>query len=189
MRIDDTDALLVVDVQNDFCSGGALAVPQGEAVVQPINRIMGKFDHIAFTRDVHPEDHCSFSIAPEFKDGSWPPHCIEHTPGAEFRGDLRVPLDAYFVAKGTDPHEEQYSAFSAPGLADWLGRRGVKQVFIAGLTLEYCVYHSALDALKAGFSVVVVEDAVRAVAADAGTAAAEELRKAGVQFVRSANIT
>ena len=189
MRIDDTDALLVVDVQNDFCSGGALAVPQGEAVVQPINRIMGKFDHIAFTRDVHPEDHCSFSDTPEYRDGSWPRHCIEHTPGAEFRGDLRVPLDAYFVDKGTDPHTEQYSAFSAPGLADWLRRRGVTQVFIAGLTLEYCVYHSALDALKSGFSVVVVEDAVRAVVADSGAAAADQLRRAGVQFVRSANIT
>ena len=86
MRIEDTDALVVVDVQNDFCGGGALAVPQGEAVVTPINRIMGKFDHIVFSRDWHPEDHCSFSHTPEFRDGSWPPHCIQHTPGAEFRG-------------------------------------------------------------------------------------------------------
>jgi nicotinamidase/pyrazinamidase len=189
MRIEDTDALIVVDVQNDFCSGGALAVPQGEAVVPPINRIMGKFEHIVFSRDWHPEDHCSFSGAPEFRDGSWPPHCIQDTPGAEFRGDLRVPLDAYFVEKGTDPNVEQYSAFAVPGLTEWLRRRGVKQVYLAGLTIEYCVYHSSLDALKAGFSVVVVEDAVRAVAAEPGRVAMEELRRAGIQFMRSVNLS
>jgi nicotinamidase/pyrazinamidase len=189
MRIEDTDALIVVDVQNDFCGGGALPVPQGETVVSPINRIMGKFDNIAFSRDIHPADHCSFSSEPEFRDGSWPPHCIEHTPGAEFRGDLRVPLDSYFVEKGTDPDVEQYSAFSVPGVVEWLRRRGVKQVVIAGLTMEYCVRYTALDAVKAGFSVVVVEDAVRAVAAEPGKAAMEEMRRAGVQFLRSVNIT
>ena len=189
MRIEDTDALIVVDVQNDFCSGGALAVPRGEAVVSPINRIMGKFEHIVFSRDWHPEDHCSFSDSPEFRDGSWPRHCIQDTPGAEFRGDLRVPLDAYFIEKGTDSNVEQYSAFSVPGLAEWLRRRGVTQVFIAGLTMEYCVYHSALDALKEGFSVWVVADAVQAVAAEAGKSAMEELHKAGVQFLRSPNIS
>ena len=134
MRIEDTDALIVVDVQNDFCGGGALPVPQGEAVVQPINKIMGKFEYIAFSRDLHPADHCSFSDTPEFRDGSWPPHCIQDTPGAEFRGDLRVPLDAFFVEKGTDSEVEQYSVFSSPGLAEWLRRCGVNQVFIAGLT-------------------------------------------------------
>ena len=189
MRIEDTDALIVVDVQNDFCGGGALAVPQAEAVVTPINRIMGKFEHIVFSRDWHPEDHCSFSHRPEFRDGSWPPHCIQDTPGAEFRGDLRVPLDAYFIEKGTDPNVEQYSAFAVPGLAEWLRRRDVRQVYLAGLTMEYCVYHSSLDALKAGFSVVVVEDAVRAVAEESGRVAVEELRRAGVQFVRSVNIS
>ena len=189
MRIEDTDALIVVDVQNDFCSGGALAVPQGETVVSPINRIMGKFEHIVFSRDWHPADHCSFSDTPEFRDGSWPPHCIQDTPGAEFRGDLRVPLDAYFILKGTDPLIEQYSAFSEPGLTEWLRRRGVKQVFIAGLTMEYCVRCTALDALKQDFGVWVVADAVLAVAVDAGKAAMEELHKAGVQFLRSPNIT
>jgi nicotinamidase/pyrazinamidase len=189
MRIEDTDALLVVDVQNDFCGGGALPVPQGEAVVSPINRIMGKFDHIIFSRDWHPEDHCSFSGNPEFRDGSWPPHCIQHTPGAEFRGDLRVPLDAYFIEKGTDPDAEQYSVFTVPGLTERLRRRGVTQIVIAGLTMEYCVLHSALDALKEGFTVVVVEDAVRAVAEESGRAAMEQMRKAGVQFLHSANLT
>ena len=189
MRIEDTDALIVVDVQNDFCGGGALPVPQGEAVISPINRIMGKFENIVFSRDWHPEDHCSFSGTPEFHDGSWPPHCIQDTPGAEFRGDLRVPLDARFVEKGIDPAVEQYSMFSVPGVAEWLRRRGVTQVFLAGLTMEYCVHDSALDALKEGFSVVVVEDAVRAVAAEPGNAAMEDLRKAGVQFLRSVNIS
>jgi nicotinamidase/pyrazinamidase len=189
MRIEDTDALVVVDVQNDFCGGGTLAVPQGEAVVSPINRIMGKFDNIVFSRDWHPEDHCSFSSHPEFRDGSWPPHCVQDTPGAEFRGDLRVPLDACFIEKGTDSNVEQYSVFSVSGPVEWLRRRGVTQVFIAGLTMEYCVYHSALDALKEGFSVVVVEDAVRAVAEASGRGAMEELRRAGVEFVRSVNIS
>jgi len=189
MRIEDTDALIVVDVQNDFCNGGTLAVPDGEAVVPPINRLMGKFEHVVFTRDWHPEDHCSFSDIPEFRDGSWPSHCIQDTPGAEFRADLRVPLDAYFVEKGTDPGVEQYSAFAVPGLAEWLRRREVKQVFLAGLTLEYCVFHSARDAVRAGFSAVVIEDAVRAVSEEAGRAAAEELRREGVLFVRSVNIS
>lgn len=189
MRIEDTDALVVVDVQNDFCSGGALAVPRGEAVVSPINRVMGKFENIVFSRDWHPADHCSFSDKPEFRDRSWPPHCIQNTPGAEFCGDLRVPLDAYFVEKGADPHVEQYSAFSVPGLTEWLRRRGVTQVFIAGLTMEYCVRYTALDALKEGLGVWVLADAVQAVAADAGRAAMEELHKAGVQFLRSPNIT
>ncbi len=189
MRIEDTDALIVVDVQNDFCGGGALAVPQGETVVTPINRAIGKFEHIVFSRDWHPEDHCSFSSAPEYRDGSWPPHCIQDTPGAEFRGDLRVPLDACFIEKGTDAHTEQYSAFSVPGLVEWLHRRGVTQVFLAGLATEYCVYHSTLDAVKAGFSVVLIEDAVHAVNEEAGRVALEELRRAGVQFVRSVNLS
>ncbi len=189
MRIEDTDALLVVDVQNDFCAGGALAVPQGEAVVFPINRIMGKFDHIVFSRDWHPADHCSFSDTPAFRDGSWPPHCIQDTPGAEFRGDLRVPLDAYFIEKGSDAGVEQYSAFAVPGLVEWLRRHGVTQIYVAGLAVEFCVFHSAMDAIKAGFAVAVVEDAVRAVAEEPGRIAMEALRRAGAQFVRSVNIS
>ena len=90
MKVRDTDALLVVDVQNDFCPGGVLAVCGGDHVVSPINRVMGHFDHLVFSRDWHPRDHCSFSDTPEFRDGSWPEHCVQDSPGAEFHGDFMI---------------------------------------------------------------------------------------------------
>ncbi len=188
MRIIETDALIVVDVQNDFCSGGALPVPEGENVVAPINRIMGKFDYVAFSQDWHPETHLSFSFAPEYRDGSWPEHCVQDTPGAEFRGDLRVPLDSIFVKKGTEPGREAYSAFDGTGLAETLRSRQVKRVFITGLALDYCVKATALDALREGFQVCVVEDAVKSVTQAGKTAALEELRQAGVLFCASGSL-
>lgn len=185
MKIRDTDALLVVDVQNDFCPGGALAVCGGDQVVSPINRVMGPFDHLVFSRDWHPRDHCSFSDAPEFRDGSWPEHCVQDSPGAEFHGDLRVPLDAIFVYKATHAEKESYSAFDETGLADTLRRRGVNRVFIAGLATDYCVKTTALEALREGFEVVVIEDGCRGVAKETTEAALEEMKAAGVRFCRS----
>jgi len=188
LKIEETDALLVVDVQNDFCTGGALPVPFGERVVSPINSMLKFFDHIVFTRDWHPEDHCSFSFEPEFRDGSWPVHCIEDTPGAEFHPDLRVPVDALIINKATDSGREAYSGFDRTGLAELLRERGVERVFVAGLTLDYCVRTTVLDALREGFSTVLVEDGIRAVLPENTASILEELRAAGGGTVRSNDI-
>ncbi len=178
----ETDALVVVDVQNDFCTGGALAVPRGETVVGPINRLVDKFRHVAFSRDWHPSDHCSFGFPPEYRDGSWPIHCVQDTPGAEFHGDLRVPLDAVFIEKGDDPGVEAYSAFEGTRLADELRRRGVTRVYVAGLALDYCVRATALDAARLGFSAAVLRDAVRAVDPNRSDTVFAELEAAGVSL-------
>ncbi|HEX73456.1 MAG TPA: nicotinamidase [Candidatus Hydrogenedentes bacterium] len=188
MRVGETDALIVVDVQNDFCPGGALAVPNGDTVVSPINRIMEMFDHLVFSRDWHPRDHCSFSDAPEFCDGSWPQHCVQNSPGAEFHGSLRVPLDAIFVNKGEEPDKEAYSAFSEGTLAETLRARGVTRVFIAGLATDYCVKSTALDAVRAGFETVLLLDACRGVAPESTEAALEEMKAAGVFICKSGDL-
>jgi len=183
MRIQPTDALIVVDVQNDFCPGGALAVDEGDRVSPVINQLMPLFQHVAFTRDWHPEDHCSFADPPDFADGSWPAHCIAHSPGAEFHGDLEVPADAIIVDKGTDPDKEAYSGFSGTALAGKLRKRGVRRLFVCGLATEYCVEQTALDGLRNGFKVVLVENACRGVNFPPGSAAraVEEMKAAGVE--------
>lgn len=185
MKVLETDALLIVDVQNDFCHGGALPVPMGERVVSPINRISRKFEHVAASRDWHPHDHCSFSDEPKYVDKSWPAHCVEHTPGAEFHGDLHVPLDAYVVNKGTDSDEEAYSAFSEGSLAGELERRGVTRVFVSGLATDYCVKATALDAVAAGFETMLVEDACKGIADETVAEALSEMQAAGVRLCRA----
>ncbi len=183
MEITESDALIVVDVQNDFCPGGALAVPGGEGVVPRINRLMPRFEHIVFTRDWHPSDHCSFGAPPEYRDGSWPPHCVQHTPGAEFHGSLAVPGDALVLNKGEDPDVEEYSGFARPTLEAHLRQRHIQRVFIAGLATDYCVKETALGAVQAGFETIVVMDACRGIAEDTIQTATEALKKAGV-FLR-----
>lgn len=185
MRLNDDDALLVVDVQNDFCPGGSLAVPNGNAVVQVINGMQGKFNVVTFSRDWHPVDHCSFSEAPTFEDKSWPSHCVQHSPGAAFHTDLHVPLDAYVASKGTDANEEAYSAFADPGLADYLKKKQVKRLFVCGLALDFCVKASALSAVEAGFTVLLVQDAARGITDEGVQAALQELRNAGVTIIHS----
>ena len=190
MNIEPTDALIVVDVQNDFCPGGALPVPDGWRVASPINKVVIGFDHYFFTRDWHPFDHCSFSDTPEFADGSWPEHCMEDSPGAEFLVDLHVPSDAAVVSKGMDPDKEAYSGFEETDLAEQLHARGVRRVFVCGLATDFCVKATALDALRLGFTVVIIRDACRAVdkPAGSGDAAFEEMRAAGAQFCRSGDL-
>jgi len=190
MRIQPTDALIVVDVQNDFCPGGALPVEEGHRVVHPINQISPKFDHVVFSRDWHPENHCSFGDPPEFVDGSWPPHCVADSPGAEFHGDLIVPVDAPIIDKGTDPNHENYSDFRGTGLTDMLRAWGVKRVFVCGLATDYCVKHTALDGIKEGFEVYVIENACRAVNFPPGTGpqAVEEMKQAGVKVCWSGDL-
>ena len=189
MTIEDTDALIAVDVQNDFGPGGALPVPNGDAVVPPVNRLIMTFETLVLSRDWHPNNHCSFDFFPEFKDMSWPEHCVEHTPGAEFLGGLWVPTDAHVVSKGTDPDREAYSAFDGTGLAKWLHAKGIKQVFVAGLALDYCVAATALDAVKEGFETVLVEDACRGIAEDTSAAAMKRMLDAGVRVCRERELT
>ncbi len=184
------DVLMVVDVQADFCPGGALGVEGGFDVVPVINGLTSKFGRWVYTRDWHPHDHVSFSADPEFRDGSWPPHAVQGTPGAAWCAGLEMPMNAILISKGDDPALEEYSGFPKQrlDLAEFLRLRKVERVFIAGLTADYCVKNTALDACKAGFTVFVVEDAVRGVAPDTTARAYAEMRAAGVTIIRSEQI-
>ena len=181
------DALVVVDVQRDFCPGGALAVAGGDEIVPLINTLAKQFDHLVFTRDWHPADHCSFSPAPAFRDKSWPVHCVAGTPGASFAEGLDVPPRALIVDKGTAPDKEAYSGFEGTRLAEELRKRGVEAIVVCGLATDYCVKNTALDGLRHGFRVTVVKDACRGVDMPPGTAddALREMEAAGVKLTMS----
>jgi nicotinamidase/pyrazinamidase len=174
-------ALIVVDVQNDFCPGGALAVPDGDAVVEPINQMARESEFVIATRDWHPPDHGSFAE----QGGPWPVHCVAGTPGAELHGGIDRELVDAVVDKGQAPDREGYSGFEATELERLLRERGIDAVDVAGLALDYCVKATALDARRAGFDVTVHRGATRAVEVQAGDAerAVEELRAAGVSVV------
>lgn len=188
--IKPTDALIVVDVQNDFLPGGPLAVDEGDQVVPQINRLLPLFDHVVYTRDWHPPHHVSFADPPEYRDGSWPAHCVQGTTGAGFPRNLKIADSALLVNKGDDPAVEAYSGFRAGALdlAAWLRERGVGRLFITGLATDYCVLNTALDGVAAGFEVVLVEDSVRGVAADTSRDAMEEMRRAGVRSTTASAI-
>jgi len=190
IKVEEGDALMVVDVQNDFCSGGALEVKGGDEVVPVINGILDKFKTRVYTRDWHPDNHVSFSETPEFVDMSWPRHCVAGSPGAGFHPDLVVPDDAMIVDKATDPEVEAYSDFEGTGLGDDLRGLGIKRVFVAGLATDYCVKFGALDALKEGFEVYVLKDAVRGVDVPPGSAdkAVEEMKAAGAVILDSSEL-
>jgi nicotinamidase/pyrazinamidase len=229
MKLNNNDALIVVDVQNDFCPGGALGVPGGDAVIPVINRILPNFAHTVFSRDWHPADHCSFSDTPQFMDKSWPVHCVQDTPGAAYHVDLhvpenaikrdanqeigvpnvdlhvpvnaikrdanqeigvpnvdlRVPENVIHILKGTSPDKEVYSAFEDTGLKERLEAQGVKRVFITGLATDYCVKHTALDAVQAGFDTVVLTDVCRGIATESIDAALQEMKAAGVHIIKT----
>lgn len=163
LAITDADALILVDVQNDFLPGGALAVPGGDAVVAPLNRAAALFAArgrpVFATRDWHPADHCSFRA----RGGPWPPHCVAGTPGAAFAPGLRLPPSAVTVSKATTAERDAYSGFQGTDLADRLRAAGVTRVMVGGLATDYCVKETVADALAAGFAVVLLTDAIRAV--------------------------
>lgn len=199
------DALIVVDVQNDFLPGGALAVGRGDEVVPVINSLMDRFGLVVATQDWHPADHGSFAAnhpggAPGERielDGLpqilWPVHCVQGTPGAAFAPGLRTERFAAVYRKGVDPRVDSYSGFydngrkRSTGLAEDLRRRGVTTVYVAGLATDYCVKATALDARSEGFETFVVEDASRGVELSPGDVATAlaELRSAGVRVVDS----
>ena len=172
-------ALVIVDFQNDFCPGGALAVPDGDAIAGRLNELAGsgEFDLVVATRDWHPPDHGSFAE----QGGPWPVHCVAGTPGAELHPALDRALVDVVVDKGQDPETEGYSGFDATNLAALLRERRVDHVTVVGLTTDYCVKNTALDALREGFGVTVDSAAVRAVDVQPGDGqrALEEVRAAG----------
>ncbi|WP_374690592.1 isochorismatase family protein [Accumulibacter sp.] len=157
------DALIVVDLQNDFLPGGSLGVPHGDEVVQVlgecVRRFLARGLPVLATRDWHPVDHCSFRA----QGGPWPPHCIAGTAGAEFARDLWLPPAVGVVSKATERDREAYSAFAGTDLAQRLRRAGCKRLFVGGLATEYCVLRTVRDAIGEGLAVVVLLDAVRAV--------------------------
>ena len=175
-------ALIVVDVQNDFCPGGALAVPKGDRVVPVINELMAEFELVLASKDWHPENSVHFD--------KWPKHCIKETEGAEFHPDLKIAkIDKVFL-KGTKDKDDGYSAFEATNLelAKYLNEKEVKELYISGLAAEYCVKETALAAVKKGFEVYVIEEAIAGIDEDDVAAAFEEMREAGVEFVSAEEI-
>ncbi|MDC4206093.1 MAG: bifunctional nicotinamidase/pyrazinamidase [Candidatus Manganitrophus sp.] len=185
MKIAGKTALIVVDVQNDFCPGGALAVPAGDSVAPILNRYADLFSRsgapIYATRDWHPENHLSFKA----RGGPWPPHCVQGTKGAEFHPRLSLPRNVTMILKGTDPDREAYSGFQGTDLAERLRRQQVERLFVGGLATDYCVKSTVLDALKAGFETVFLKDASRGVDVQPGDSekAVEEMKKGGASVL------
>ena len=185
---DKKKALLVVDVQNDFCPGGALAVAEGDQVVAPLNRLIEEFlkrgEPVFRSRDWHPDKTKHFSDY----GGTWPVHCVQNTKGAEFHPELIDDMHIRTISKGMGD-EDSYSAFDGTDLALQLRRLGVEEVWVGGLATDYCVKNSVLDALKEGFEVKALKDAMRAVEVNPGDGerAIEEMRAAGAEIVDSSN--
>jgi nicotinamidase/pyrazinamidase len=177
----DSDVLIVVDLQYDFCPGGALAVPRGDEVVPIANRLAGNFRNVVLTQDWHPAGHLPFASAhpgrspydtiamPYGPQVLWPDHCVQGTPGAAFHSGLHIPHAALVIRKGIDSGIDSYSALyendrtTPTGLTGYLRGRGIKRLYLAGLALDFCVRYSAEDAVREGFAVVVVEDACRGI--------------------------
>lgn len=163
LQLTPEDALLVIDMQVDFLPGGKLGVPDGHAVLGPVNRLLALFDSrglpIYASRDWHPENHCSFAA----RGGPWPPHCVAGTPGAAFSEQLDLPAGAVVVSKADTPDADAYSAFNGTTLAAQLRARGVRRVVVCGLATDYCVLNTVVDARGNGFEAVIVPEAMRAV--------------------------
>jgi nicotinamidase/pyrazinamidase len=174
-----TEALIVVDVQNDFCPGGALPVDRGDEVIEPLNRLAQKLDVVVATRDWHPPDHHSF----DEQGGPWPVHCVQETPGAQLRIDLAHELIDRVVDAGVDREALGFDKVGESDLADWLRGHDVDRVHVGGLALDYCVKHTALGMRRAGFDVVVHRGATRAVNVEPGDdeRSVAELLEAGVE--------
>lgn len=178
------DALLVIDMQNDFLPGGTLPVAEGDRVIAPLNRYLESFqDHhlpVFASRDWHPADHRSFQA----QGGPWPPHCVQGSKGAEFVGQIDFPEDVTVFSTGFFPELEGYSAFEATDLDQTLRGSGVKRLFIGGLATDYCVLRTVKEARLQGYDVWLLEDAIRAVnaAPDDGAKAIDEMRAAGVHL-------
>jgi len=207
IKIDDTSALLVIDVQNCFLPGGSLAVKEGDQVIPVINRLAKAFANVVMTQDWHTPGHISFASSHAGKkpfetvDLSygkqvlWPDHCVQGTDGASLSKDLSIPQAELIVLKGYHKDTDSYSAFTeadgktTTGLAAWLVARGLQRLFIAGLATDFCVAWTALDARKAGFEAYVIEDACRGIDTQGSLAKAwADMAKAGVERIQSSDI-
>lgn len=207
MPMSPETALIVVDVQNDFCPGGALAVAGGDEVVRPIARLLERFSVRVLTQDWHPVEHRSFAdnhpggehfAVVEMPYGPqvlWPAHCVQGTEGAAFHPDMPTVQADLIVRKGFRPEIDSYSAFyendhaTPTGLAGYLRERGVREIWLAGLATDFCVAYSALDAVRAGFRTTVIEDACRAIDLDGSLARAmDEMRDAGIALARTGDL-
>ena len=201
-----TDALLVIDVQNDFCPGGRLAVQEGDTIVPLINRLAQKFDHVILTQDWHPAQHISFAIthnknpyeiiqAPYGPQTLWPDHCLQHSEGADFHPALDIPHTELILRKGFRKEIDSYSAFlendhtTPTGLAGYLRERGLTRLFLVGLAYDFCVRYSALDGKALGFDTIVIEDASRPVNLPNSVAETNEaLATAGIPRIQSSSV-
>jgi nicotinamidase/pyrazinamidase len=200
-------ALIVVDVQNGFCAGGALAVPDGDAVVPLINALAKRFDNVVLTQDWHPPEHASFAAShpgrspfemaemPYGPQVLWPVHCVQGTTSAELHPDLDIPHAQLIIRKGYHPGVDSYSAFqeadrtTSTGLAGYLTQRGIERVFVVGLATDFCVGWTAIDARAAGFETTVIEDATRAIDMNGSLAAAwQQMAASGVQRLQSTEL-
>jgi len=188
MRLKTTnrDALVVVDMQNDFMPGGALPVPEGDKIIPRLNEYIKLFESkglpVFFTRDWHPENHISF----KGHGGIWPPHCVQNTEGAEFHRDLYIPKDNKFIiSKGTSQDFDAYSGFQGTILESLLRERGIRRIFVGGVATDYCVKNTAIGGLNLGFEVFVLEDAIKGVDVNPGDVerAVEEMLDRGAAFI------
>lgn len=204
-KISAHDVFLVVDIQNDFCPGGALAVAEGDSVIPLIHSVASRFQHIVLTQDWHPAHHSSFASSHpcrqpyesiELSYGAqtlWPDHCVQSSKGAEFHADLHLPQAELILRKGYDQEIDSYSAFfendrtTHTGLAGYLAERALTRVFLAGLAYDYCVAYSALDARRLGLQAYVLRDACRAIDLNGSVAVIEaEMAEAGVHIIETA---
>jgi nicotinamidase/pyrazinamidase len=203
----ETDALLVIDLQNDFCPGGALAVAGGDQIVPIVNTLAIRFDHVLLTQDWHPRGHISFASAhtdarpysaidaPYGSQALWPDHCVQGTRGADFHPALSIPHAELILRKGFRAGIDSYSAFlendhaTPTGLAGYLRERGLKRLFFCGLAYDFCVRHSAVDGTALDFECLVIEDASRSVNLPGTVEAADRaFAEAGVQRIQSADV-
>ena len=208
MQPTPTDVLIVVDVQYDFCPGGALAVPEGNAVIKPIHKAAALFNHVVLTQDWHPAGHSSFASShfgkapydqvnmPYGSQTLWPDHCIQGSKGARIHRGLRLSKAAFILRKGFRPEIDSYSAFfendhkTPTGLSGYLKERGLTRVFFAGLAYDYCVGYSAIDARHLGLPAFILRDACRAIDRNGTVAAIEaEFARTGVELVESTSLS
>ena len=181
VELDHETALLVVDVQKDFCPAGALAVKEGDRVVPVLNRYLDRFEKAGLavyaTRDWHPKNHSSFKA----QGGPWPPHCIQESTGADFHPDLKLPFNAVVISKATRRQTDAYSGFEGTNLELYLKRRGIRLLLVGGLATDYCVKQTVLDACRLGFETYLLTEAIRGVEVKKGDCekAIDEMKKAG----------
>jgi nicotinamidase-related amidase len=189
MSLELTDAaLILVDIQNDFCPGGALAVKEGDKIVEPVNKLISRFPLVISTQDWHPANHVSFIE----QGGPWPPHCVQRSPGAELHADLDTAKIMHYFRKASSPDKDDYSEFAGKdeqgrSLNEVLQSRGVRRLYVVGLATDYCVLETVMDGLKYGYDVYAVADAMRAVnvAPDDGTKALQKMEDSGAHLVTS----